>query len=67
VSTQAVRSASFRLFGVDVLCHVLEDGRRVIAEESVHALFAAMAGDKAADVADDAEVAAFARWMRGQA
>lgn len=38
----AVWSGSFRLFGVDVKCHRLSDGRNIIEEESMNKVVEAM-------------------------
>ena len=38
-------SGSFTVYGVEVKCHVLDDGQRIIEAESVDALFVEMAGD----------------------
>lgn len=39
----AVWSGSFKLFGVDVKCHRLSDGRNIIEEDSFHKMMEAMA------------------------
>lgn len=59
----AVWSGSFRLFGVDVKCHTLSDGQRIIQADSLAALMAAM-GDGAPSEGDEAD--AFASWQRGE-
>jgi hypothetical protein len=56
-------SGSFHLFGVDVKCHRLDDGRSIIEAESMERLFAAMA-EPGREV-DAAEMEAFARWQKG--
>jgi hypothetical protein len=38
----AVWSGSFRLFGVDVQCHTLDDGQRIIEADSMRRLIDAM-------------------------
>ena len=60
----AVWEGSFRLFGVDVRCYVLDDGQRIIHADDVVALFEAM-GSGGAQVVDDADLMAFARWGKG--
>ena len=51
---------NFTLFGVEVRCHVLEDGQRIIEATSVEELF------KEADwVMDDPGLSAFFDWLRG--
>lgn len=57
---ESIASASFKIFGVDLRCHVLSDGQRVIEEESVAALLEAMALPSVSE--DDME--SFARWLR---
>ena len=59
----AVWSGSFRLFGVDVKCHTLSDGRRIVEAASLEALIAAM-GNPEAPLDTDAD--AFATWQRGE-
>jgi hypothetical protein len=63
----AVRSATFTLFGVELRCHVLSDGRRVIDAESFENFMAMMAAaPHAGTEADLAEAQRFARWKRGE-
>lgn len=47
-----VWSGSFEVFGVEVKCHVLSSGERIIEQESVEALFNAMAHDSPDGVPD---------------
>ena len=54
-------SGSFRVLGVDVRCHVLDDGRRIIDAESMEALFG---GDDPADGASSS-FDALAVFVRG--
>ncbi len=65
---KAVWSGSFSLFGAEVKCHVLDDGRRVIESDSMGDLLNAMA---VYDVPDEEtvqrEIDAIARWLRGDA
>jgi len=58
----AVWSGSFRLFGVDVKCYVLDNGERIIEADSFHAVLEAMGSG--AEI-DTAQVEAFTRWQRG--
>lgn len=61
-----VWSGSFKLFGVDVRCHTLSTGERIIEQDSVLQLFQAMGMSGGKLDADNAEAAdAFARWQRG--
>jgi hypothetical protein len=57
-------SGTFRVFGIELKCHVLSDGQRIIEADSVEQLLAVMADPSDAD-ADDTETEAFARWQRG--
>lgn len=61
---RAVRSSTFRLFGVDIRCHVLDTGRRVIEAASLQALLEAMGGPD--DITTPDEIERFARWQWGQ-
>lgn len=56
----SIWSGSFRVYGVDVKCHVLDDGQRVIEADSVAALFEAM-GTPGVEMGDVEE---FVRWQR---
>jgi hypothetical protein len=57
----AVWSGSFRLFGVDVRCHRLSDGRAFIEEGSMCAILEAMA-DGSMEAGD---LEAFVRFQKG--
>lgn len=57
----AVWSGSFHIFGVEVKCHTLSDGQRIIEADSMHKLLEAM-GDGPV-VQHDLEE--FAKWQRG--
>jgi hypothetical protein len=57
----AVWSGTFRLFGVEVKCHRLSDGRNIIEQESMLRLLTAM-GDGTMDVGD---LEAFTRFQQG--
>jgi hypothetical protein len=58
----SIASSSFQIFGVTVRCHVLDDGQRIIEEESVAALLEAMSDLTQPDMGD---LESFNRWMRG--
>lgn len=58
---KSVWHGTFKLFGVDVHCHVLDDGRRIIEEESMVQLLQAM-GDSAG--VDQHELEEFVRWQK---
>lgn len=68
---KAISSATFKLFGVDVKCYVLDNGKRIIDESSIAALMEAMAA--APTVAsvpvtcpgDSPDIEVFAKWQRG--
>jgi hypothetical protein len=61
----SVRQGSFKLFGVDVHCHVLSNGERVIEADSMHALLSAMADPGNSTETSEEDLAKFARWQRG--
>lgn len=61
----AVWSGSFRLFGVDVKVHTLDDGQRIIEADSVQQLLEAMTTAPKDDQAMKEELEKFARWQRG--
>ena len=53
-------SGSFTIFGIEIKCHVLDNGQRIIEEGSMEALFEAMAADASDGVPDFPEgLAAF--------
>lgn len=54
-------SGSFRLYGVDVKCHTLSDGRRIIEADSLAALLEAMASSGQ----PSGQVHEFGRWRDG--
>ncbi len=56
----AIWSGSFTIMGVEVKCHTLSDGQRIIEAESVAELFSTTGN---ADDEDD--LVAFARWRHG--
>lgn len=62
---QAIWSGTFIIWGIEMRCHVLPDGMRVIEDESFQQFMDAMAGGMPA--ADDDQLAAFLRWQRGVA
>lgn len=59
---KAIWEGSFRLFGVDVQCAVLDTGERIIEASSMDRMFAAMAHGAACD---QAQIDAFTRWRSG--
>jgi len=60
----SVWQGSFRVFGVEVKCHVLSDGRRVVERDSMLDLMNAMSATPTSEVDID-ELATFARWQKG--
>lgn len=63
VHPNAIWSGSFRVFDVEVKCHTLADGRRIIEAESFHKLMEAVRAP--GDMRDDPDVVAFTRWQQG--
>lgn len=63
---RAVWSGSFRILGVDIQCHTLEDGRRIIDEDGLSTFIDALHDPR---VPDDphpsSELEAFKRWQAG--
>lgn len=59
----AVWSGTFRVIGVDLRCHVLADGRRIVNADDVARMFAAADGE--ATEAEVAQLEAFLRWRCG--
>ena len=61
----AVWSGTFTVFGVELKCHVLETGERIIEAESLNRFLAAF-GDGTIDPnRDDPDEERFYRWMQG--
>ncbi|WP_254440442.1 hypothetical protein [Xanthomonas vasicola] len=61
---KSVWSGSFRLFGVEVRCHTLADGQRLIEAGSLDALITAMAAPDTHEI-NLAELQRFSVWQRG--
>jgi hypothetical protein len=59
---KSVWSGTFRIFGVDVRCHVLDDGQRIIEADSVAELIEAM---EAPDNRDIGDIENFHKWQDG--
>lgn len=59
----SIWQGSFNIFGVEVRCHVLSDGRRIVEAESFNALLLAMASDSVEE--DHDAINAFATWQAG--
>lgn len=55
-------SGTFTVWGIEMRCHVLDNGQRIIEQESFHKFMDAMADGMPA--AEDDELTAFLRWQR---
>ena len=62
---QSVWQGSFSVLGVEVKCHVLSNGQRIIEAESLNALFEAM-GTTPPNKQTELEMAEFVRWQKGE-
>ncbi len=58
----SVWQGQMRLLGVTLHLHVLDDGTRIVEAQDMTALLEAM---EHGGPVDEAEIAAFARWQRG--
>ena len=63
----SVWQGSYSLFGVDVKCHVLSNGKRIIEEDSMVALFEAME-EPQGDISDGGKelTEEFCKWLKRQ-
>ena len=61
---RAIWSGTFRIWGIDLKCYVLEDGRRIIEEKSFIQFMESLANG--APIAEEEDFEAFARWQRGR-
>ena len=61
----AVWSGSFNIFGVEIKCHVLENGQHIIEADSIRQLFDSKTVEPCLDAADGLK--ALARWVKGSA
>jgi hypothetical protein len=61
----AIWSGTFKLMGVELKCHTLSDGQRVIEAESMNAFFEAMENGEMRPDFDEPDWTAFYRWQRG--
>jgi hypothetical protein len=61
---KAVWSGVFTIWGIDLHCHVLDDGQRVIDVDDFHKFINAMADG--VPMADDPDLMAFLKWQKGQ-
>jgi len=62
---ESVWSGTFRLCGVDLKCHSLDDGRRIIERDSLERLMTALDSGSAIGPDDAATFAAFNAWRTG--
>lgn len=60
----AVWSGTFRVLGVDLQCHVLDDGRRIIDKDSFDEFMQALEGG--VPMKDDEGLMEFIRWQKGR-
>jgi hypothetical protein len=60
---KAVWSGVFTIWGIELKCHVLDDGQRVIDVDDFHKFIDALEGGM--PMQDDADLMAFARWQWG--
>lgn len=58
--TTAIWSGTFRVFGVDLRCHVLSTGKRIIEADSMVELLEAMEAPGDVEIGD---IEAFHRWQ----
>lgn len=61
----AIWSGSFHVYGVEVKCHTLSNGERIIEKESFENLMAAMGATSTIDEMGE-DVQAFAQWKSGR-
>lgn len=59
--TMAVWSGVFKIGSVDLKCHLLSDGRRIVEADSIAKLFSVRGDEIVVDQVD-----AFMRWQRGK-
>lgn len=58
---KALWSGSFHVYGVEVKCHTLDNGRAIIEADSFHALLEAMTNP----TIEAGDIENFERWKRG--
>jgi hypothetical protein len=62
---RAVWEGTFKFFGIDLRCYVLEDGRRIIDADDLGKMYEAdIAG---VDEGDEVQKQAFLAWLKGGA
>lgn len=64
---KSIANSTINLFGVELKCHVLDNGKRVIEAESMEKLFDYMANGNPEITEENTEEQAtsFAKWLRG--
>jgi hypothetical protein len=62
---ETVWSGTFRLFGVTLRCHALDDGRRLVDAEDLVRLFSERSPARMTRLDRD-ELTRFAKWQRGE-
>jgi hypothetical protein len=62
----SIWSGSFNILGVEVKCHTLSDGQRIIEEASFNSLLNALADNDDMNKIDPDAMQAFARWREAQ-
>ena len=60
----SIWSGTFNFFGIDVVCHVLSDGQRVIEQDSMHKIRAWLEGESTNNNIHG-DIAEFAAFIRG--
>ena len=74
IEPHSVWQGSFRLFGVELKCHILSDDQRVIEEESMADLLKAMGSERddaggsappPEDGSEGSDLEGFVKWMKG--
>ncbi len=61
---RSVWSGSFHILGVEVKCHILSDGQRIIEADSMHSLLEAMASSEPTEI-DPNAMQGFLKWRDG--
>ena len=59
---KSVWQGSFHIGGIELICHVLDDGTRIIDKESLEHFFASLESN---EFDADGDLEAFAIWQRG--
>lgn len=66
VLPKAISEATFRVFGVDIKCYVLENGQRVVDADSVEAFFAVITDTEDSTKVDDPGMEQVVRFLSGK-